>query len=156
MYGRSISQLTASLLSFRAFISVGAAAMVLGACNAPLYDPALATRVYPETLLQSEVVQIQAVPKETVLQIINATATDYREIDIWVNRRFMQHVSQLLAGETVELRIDKFRDVWGQCPQPGGFWRTRAPTPLIFVQIQRDETSPLVGLVAVVPEDARY
>ncbi len=132
-----------------------AAALVTG-CNAPLYDPALATRPYPEALEQSHVVQMQAVPQDLDLQIINATATDYLEIDIWVNRRYVQHVPKLLAGETISLPIVQFRDVWGQCPQPGGFWRTRAQTPLVFVQIQRDATSPLLGLVTVVPEAARY
>ncbi len=131
-------------------------ASALCGCGANLYDPKLATRAYPEALVQSEVVQIQAVPKETTLQIINATATQYNNIDVWVNRRFVQHVDVLLPGQTIELQIDKFRDVWGQCPQPGGFWRTRAPTPLVLVQIQRSESTTLVGLVTVVPEDARY
>ena len=56
--------------------------MTLGGCTVPLYDPALATRAYPELLLQAEVIQMQAVPKETELQIINGTAPDYRDIDI--------------------------------------------------------------------------
>ena len=107
-------------------------------------------------LQQSTVLQIQAIPQALDLHIINATATDYKDIDVWVNRRFVQHVDQLLAGASIQLQIDKFRDMWGQCPQPGGFWRTRTQTPLVFVQIQRDETSPLLGLVTVVPEAARY
>ncbi len=139
-----------------ALLAVGAVALTLGGCTAPLYDPALATRAYPELLLQAEVIQMQAVPKETVLQIINGTATDYREVDVWVNRRYMKHITEILAGQTIEVTITDFRDVWGQCPQPGGFWRTRAPTPLVLVQIQRDETTPLLGLVAVVPADAGY
>ena len=129
---------------------------MLTACNADLYNPTLATRAYPEALEQSNVLQMQAIPRELDLQIINATSTDYIDIDIWVNRRYVQHVPQLLAGAKIELPIEKFRDVWGQCPQPGGFWRTRTPTPLVFVQIQRDATSPLLGLVTVVPEAARY
>ncbi len=136
--------------------TLAAALSALSACNVNLYDPALATRTYPETLEQSHVVQMQAVPRDLDLQIINATSTDYTDVDIWVNRRYVQHVPQLLAGATIDLQIVKFRDVWGQCPQPGGFWRTRAPTPLVFVQIQRDATSPLLGLVTVVPEAARY
>ncbi|MSR28420.1 MAG: hypothetical protein EXS03_02445 [Phycisphaerales bacterium] len=125
-------------------------------CGTVLYDPALATSAYPDTLAQERVVQIQAVPRELTLDLVNATNIDYRDIDIWVNRRFMQHVPVLAAGQTIELQIDKFRDVWGQCPQPGGFWRTRKPTPLVLVQIQRDATSPMLGLVTVVPEGARY
>ncbi|MDA0214833.1 MAG: hypothetical protein O2875_05670, partial [Planctomycetota bacterium] len=91
-----------SIFRSLAIIAVAAGALTLGGCTAPLYAPALATREYPELLLQSEVIQMQAVPRETVLQIINGTATDYREVDIWVNRRYMKHVSAILAGETIE------------------------------------------------------
>ncbi len=139
-----------------AAIGASLASMSLGGCAATLYDPALATRKYPEELSQSQVLQIQAVPQATTLQVINATATDFSDFDIWVNRRFVQHVNSMQAGKTIELKIEKFRDVWGQCPQPGGFWRTRAPTPLVFVQIQCKDATTLLGLVAVVPEDARY
>ncbi len=131
------------------------AALLVG-CGAVLYDPALATRPYPEALVQERVVQIQAVPLATTVELVNATNIDYRNVDIWINRRFVQHADALLAGETIALEIENFRDVWGQCPQPGGFWRTRQPTPLMLVQIQRDATSPLIGLVTVVPEEARY
>jgi hypothetical protein len=127
----------------------------LAACST-LYDPALETRPYPSELGQGSVVQVQAIPMELALRVINATATDYTDVDVWVNRRYVQHVKSIPAGATVDLEIDKFRDQWGQCPQPGGFWRTRAPTPLVLVQIQTNDTSPLVGLVTVVPEAARY
>ena len=143
------------MLCSRLILACTAAAM-LTACNPNLYDPTLATRAYPEALPQSDVIQIQAIPQELDLKIVNATSTDFKDIDVWINRRYVQHVPLLLAGATIELSIVKFRDVWGQCPQPGGFWRTRKPTPLVLVQIQTDSTSPLLGLVTVVPEAARY
>ena len=136
-------------------LSLLPAALALSACT-PLYDPTLETRPYPSELTQGETVQVQAVPQETTLRIVNATSVDYEDVDVWVNRRYVQHVRRIAAGATVDLEIEKFRDQWGQCPQPGGFWRTRAPTPLVLVQIQTDEKSPLVGLVTVVPEAARY
>jgi hypothetical protein len=132
-----------------------AATITVSGCTT-LYDPALETRPYPSELGQGGVVQVQAIPMELAIRVINATATDYSDIDVWVNRRYVQHVRSIPAGATVDLEIEKFRDQWGQCPQPGGFWRTRAPTPLVLVQIQTDEKSPLVGLVMVVPEAARY
>ena len=137
-------------------LAAAAAALAAIAGCTPLYDPALETRPYPSELGQGSVVQVQAVPMELAIRVINATATDYTDIDVWVNRRYVQHVKSIPAGATVDLEIEKFRDQWGQCPQPGGFWRTRAPTPLVLVQIQTDEKSPLVGLVTVVPEAARY
>jgi hypothetical protein len=137
-----------------AFAAMVALASLAGCTT--LYDPALETRPYPSELGQGSVVQVQAIPMELALRVINATATDYTDVDVWVNRRYVQHVKSIPAGATVDLEIDKFRDQWGQCPQPGGFWRTRAPTPLVLVQIQTNDTSPLVGLVTVVPEAARY
>lgn len=131
------------------------ASVAIAGC-ATLYDPALETRPYPSELGQGSVVQVQAIPLEHSIRVINATADDYSEVDVWVNRRYVQHVKSIPAGATVDLEIEKFRDQWGQCPQPGGFWRTRAPTPLVLVQIQKDAKSPLVGLVTVVPEAARY
>jgi len=144
------------IASGAALAGICAVILSITGCSVKLYDPTLATRPYPDTLAQSKVVQIQAVPLETTLQIINATATDYANIDIWINRRFVQHVAQMNAGETLQLKIDGFRDVWGQCPQPGGFWRTRPATQLVFVQIEIDDKQPLIGLVTVVPKEARY
>jgi hypothetical protein len=143
--------------AFAAMVAIGAlgALSALAGCTT-LYDPALETRPYPSELGQGSVVQVQAIPMELALRVINATATDYTDVDVWVNRRYVQHVKSIPAGATVDLEIEKFRDQWGQCPQPGGFWRTRAPTPLVLVQIQTNDTSPLVGLVTVVPEAARY
>jgi len=124
-------------------------------CGANLYDPKLATRPYPEALQQESVVQIQVVPLQTQIRLVNATSTDYDNIDVWLNRRFVKHLKQLHAGEQIEVEIEDFRDQWGQCPQPGGFWRTRPPTPIVITQIQRDETQPLVGLVTVLPPDVK-
>lgn len=137
-------------------LAASAAALAASAGCATLYDPALETRPYPSELGQGSVVQVQAIPMELAIRVINATSTDYTDVDVWVNRRYVQHVKGIPAGATVDLEIEKFRDQWGQCPQPGGFWRTRAPTPLVLVQIQADEKSPLIGLVTVVPEAARY
>ena len=137
-------------------LAAAAAALAAIAGCTTLYDPALETRPYPSELGQGSVVQVQAIPMELAIRVINATAIDYTDIDVWVNRRYVQHVKSIPAGATVDLEIEKFRDQWGQCPQPGGFWRTRAPTPLVLVQIQQDEKTPLVGLVTVVPEAARY
>jgi hypothetical protein len=141
--------------ALRAAVAATVAMASLAACGT-LYDPSLETRPYPYELGQGSVAQVQAIPMELAIRVINATATDYTDIDVWVNRRYVQHVKGIPAGATVDLEIEKFRDQWGQCPQPGGFFRTRAPTPLVLVQIQTDDKSPLVGLITVVPEAARY
>ncbi|MBM4101535.1 MAG: hypothetical protein FJ256_04655 [Phycisphaerae bacterium] len=136
-------------------IALAVPALLAVGCNANLYDPTLATRPYPEALQQESVVQVQVVPQQTQIRFINATSTNYDNIDIWINRRFVKHVERLHAGQQIEVEIEDFRDQWGQCPQPGGFWRTRPPTPIVITQIQRDETQPLVGLVTVLPSDVK-
>jgi len=142
---------------WHALLRTALAAPVLLAlgCNANLYDPKLATRPYPEALQQESVVQVQVVPLQTQIRFINATSTNYDNVDVWINRRFVKHVERLDAGQQIEIEIEDFRDQWGQCPQPGGFWRTRPPTPIVITQIQRDETQPLVGLVTVLPPDVK-
>lgn len=146
------AKIAPAALALAAFALAG---LALAGCNANLYDPTLATRPYPDALEQRDVVQIQAVPMETRLRIINATSVDYDNFDLWLNRRYMRHVARMPAGSQLEFEITDFRDQWGQCPQPGGFWRTRPPTALVLTQIQRDDTQPLIGLVTVLPSDVR-
>lgn len=136
-------------------IALAVPAVLAIGCNANLYDPKLATRPYPEALQQETVVQVQVVPMQTQIRFINATSTSYDNIDIWINRRFVMHVERFDAGQQMEVEIENFRDQWGQCPQPGGFWRTRPPTPIVITQIQRDETRPLIGLVTLLPPDVK-
>ncbi|MBU3729646.1 MAG: hypothetical protein FGM37_10440, partial [Phycisphaerales bacterium] len=77
----------------RAMPALGSAlaAGLLAGCST-LYDPSLETRPYPSELGQGSVVQVQAIPMELAVRVINATAIDYSDIDVWVNRRYVQHV----------------------------------------------------------------
>ena len=49
----------------------------------------------------------------------------------------------------MRLPFDLFWDVRGEGPNPGGALRYFQPTPIRLAQIQVDEKSPLIGLVAV-------
>ena len=114
-----------------------------------MYDPARATRPYPEKLSQGETIQAEASRHGTELLLVNATPQSFSDFDVWVNQRYMHHVDSLKAGDSLRINITDFFDAWGETPIPGGFFRTEQPTPVILVQFQLDHTRPLKGLVTV-------
>jgi len=131
--------------------------MVLGVtgCAGRIYDPNLATRAYPADRSAGETILAQATRNGDDLILVNATAQSYENIDVWVNRRYTLHVERFNAGATLVVPSTAFFDVWGETPIPGGFFRTQKPTRLLLVQLELDDTSPLLGLVTV-PEHNEF
>ncbi len=132
--------------------------LVLGmvaSCTIVPYEPQKATRPYPFELSQGSVVQIQVIPQSDALRIINSTAISYKDFDLWLNQRYVVHMPELLAGQTVLVPLDSMWDQSGGTPFSGGLLRYFQPTPLVLVQIQADEKSPLIGLVPTLPETVR-
>ena len=125
------------------------ASLALPACRPVRYEPALATRPYPQELGQGETIQVQVLNDGDVMVVINATPRRFEQVDLWLNQRYMCHVDRLAPGETLRLPFDRFWDVRGEGPNPGGALRYFQPTPIRLAQIQLDPKSPLVGLVAV-------
>lgn len=129
--------------------------MVLAGCSPVNVDPEMATRPYPRELRQESVVQIQVIPGATSIEVVNATARSYRNFDLWLNQRYMTHVEELRAGQTLVIPLSKFWDWRGEAPFEGGLFRYYAPTPIALVQAQMTPDSPLIGFIAVLPEGAR-
>jgi hypothetical protein len=125
--------------------------LLAAGCSRRMYDPALASRAYPNDLHRAEALDIQVFRKGPSIEIVNATARSFRDFDLWINQRFVRRVEALRAGETIRLSLWDFYDVRGDRFSAGGIWRTEPPTPLRMAQIQEAEDEPLVGLV-VVPE----
>jgi hypothetical protein len=132
-----------------------AACVLPTACTMVQGEPKKATRPYPFELTQGSIAQIQVIPDASSLKIINATAVNYKDFDLWLNQRYVVRMPQLLAGETVEVPLDSMWDQAGGTPFAGGLLRYFQPTPLVLVQIQTDDKSPLIGLVATLPELVR-
>lgn len=130
-------------------VSISLLALLPVACRQFTYAPDRASRPYPNHLPQGETVRVQVLSDGISIDVVNATATGYRDFDLWLNRRYCRYVPRLDAGESITLRLDTFWDHLGEGPQVGGFFATREPTPIVLAEIQIDETSPLVGLVAV-------
>ena len=129
--------------------------VTLAACRLAPYEPGKATRAYPTDLVQGSVVQIQVVPQEQSVKLVNATASGFRDFDLWLNRRYMTHVPELASGDTLEIPLDRFWDERGETPNTGGWFRYYQPTRIVLMQMQTGEKSPLVGLVCTLPETVR-
>lgn len=133
------------------------ALLVIGVagCGGRRYEASRATRPYPEELGQGSMIAVQVFRDAGDLIIVNASPQSFEEVDVWVNRRYMLQIDRLVAGETRRVWFGDFFDQWGETPVAGGFFRTEAPTPSVIVQLQIDETSPLLGTVAI-PDENRF
>ena len=131
------------------------AAIAHSGCSGKKYDPSRATRPYPQQLDQGTMVKVQVFRDGGELIIVNASPQSFNDLDIWVNRQYMLHLDRLEVGETRTLWFGDFFDQWGETPVAGGFFRTDAPTPSVLVQLQIDETGPLLGAVAI-PQESKF
>lgn len=137
-------------LSFGAL--AGALLLCVSGCEGVRYDPARATRLYPDDLHYANSVNIQVFRHDTSIEIINATTQSYKDFDIWINQRFVHRLAALPAGETVHVSLWEFYDVRGESFNAGGFWRADEPGLVRLVEIQSSDTQPLVGLITILSE----
>ena len=133
--------------------AAGLALMLVAGCFPKRYDAARATEHYPSELGQGETVNVQVTRDGDAMKIVNGTATDYRDINLWLNQRYLHKVSRIGPGETITIRMGDFWDVWGGGPNPGGLLRWYDPTPIVLVQAQLDEESPLVGFISILDSE---
>lgn len=133
---------------------VGGAILALApaACSGRRYEPSLATRSYPVELDQDRMIEMQVFRDGGELIIVNASPQSFKDFDLWVNRRYMLHIDQIDVGETRTFWFGDFFDRWGESPIAGGFFRTEAPTPIVLVQLQIGENTPLLGATSVPAE----
>lgn len=114
-----------------------------------MYVPDQATRAYPRELHTTETVDVQVFRNGTVLELVNSTATTWRDFDVWLNQRYVAHVDALPAGRTVRVSLWDFFDERGERFNAGGLLRTTEPTPVRLVQIQPAPDAPMTGLVMI-------
>ncbi|TVQ51143.1 MAG: hypothetical protein EA377_13245 [Phycisphaerales bacterium] len=121
-------------------------------CARQQYFPERAAAAYPHELHAASSVDIQVFRDETNIELVNATATTYRDFKLWVNQRYVKDIDRLAAGETRRFSLWDFYDERGEVMNAGGFFRFFAPDPVRLVQIQVDDESPLIGLIAIPAE----
>lgn len=132
-----------------------AAAIATSGCRQFNYQPANAGAPYPAYLPLGPTERVQVFSDGVTLEICNASGRNFRDFDLWINQRYSRFVERLDAGQTLTIPFDQFWDQLGEGPQIGGFFAANRPTPVVLVQIQLDDTSPLVGLVAIPLGDDR-
>jgi hypothetical protein len=123
--------------------------LLTAGCSRRMYDPALATRLYPRDLHRAEALDIQVFRDGPSIDIVNATARSFHDFDMWINQRFVRRVEALRAGETIRLSLWDFYDVRGDRFSAGGLWRTEPPSALRMAQIQEAPDEPLMGMVVI-------
>ena len=129
-------------------------ALVLSAagCETMRYEPSKATRAYPFGAPQERIANVQVFNDGDAMLIVNPTAEGWTNVDVWLNQRYMKHITQLDAGQTLRIPLGEFWDVRGEGPFPGGLLRYYPPTPIRLVQIEVAPGKPLVGFLSIPTE----
>lgn len=110
-------------------------------------DPNLAGPEYPAVKKQMQTLDIQVVRSETGVTLTNTTARSFGRSRLWINRWYSREIESLGVGETLELPLNSFRDIYGESFRAGGFWATREPQRVELVQLETADS--MLGLVAV-------
>lgn len=104
---------------------------------------------YPDELHAPNAIDIQVFRDGTTIELVNATPRSYEDFNLWINQRYVRAVDELPAGGRLRLSLWDFYDERGEIMNAGGFFRSYEPDPVRLVQIQTDDTSPLLGLIAI-------
>ena len=99
------------------------------------------------------IANVQVTRSGNEMVIVNGTVIDFKDMKLWLNRRYMHQVERIKPGETVRISMGEFWDVWGGGPNPGGLLRWYDPTPVVLLEAQIDETSPLIGFLSIPNEN---
>ena len=122
---------------------------VYSGCGRVMYVPTQATRSYSHELHTIDTVDIQVFRDVELIELVNATVHSYLDFDIWINQRYVLHVDQMLAGETIRRSLWDFFDERGDRFNADGFWATREPERVRLVEMQPAQNLPMVGLLTI-------
>ncbi len=123
--------------------------LLLSGCGQALFVPEQATRAYPRALHTTDTVDMQVFRDGETIDVVNTTAREYRDFDLWINQRYLLHIDQLRAGQTLTLSLWDFFDERGDRFNAGGFWATEESELVRLVEIQPAPHLPMVGLIAI-------
>ena len=127
------------------------AACLLGGCSSgPTAVPY--AREYPAAIKQAETLDIQVFRRTTHIEFTNTTARAFGPCTLWLNRRFNRPIDGLAVGQTMDIKLDDFRDEYSAAFRGGGFFSTEAPDKLVQAQLEITDAEGkgvLVGLVVV-------
>lgn len=126
-------------------LAVSAGAMVPVGCVT--YDPAGASRGYPQGMTQSRVVNIQVSRQETHITLTNTTAQSFDGGTLWMNAQYARPIEGLAIGQTLRLDLHDFRNEHSEPFRAGGFFATERPDVLYLAQLETREE--MIGLIVI-------
>ncbi len=121
------------------------AALLPVGCASPYGEP---TRPFPQQAEQTRIADVQVFRDGAELTLVSASAESFRNVDLWLNQRFLHHVETLPAGGRLTLNLFDFRDAAGERFRGGGFFAAKEPDPVVMAQFETEDGS-LVGLVVL-------
>lgn len=131
-----MKMIQAVLMAGVALVGVGLG-VGLGACQAGQSKVNYA-RVYPETLLKGETLDIQVVRGETTLTLTNTTARVFGPSTLWLNAYYSRPLEGLAVGQSLTIPLAEFRNEFGEPFRGGGFFATKRPERMVLAQLEHD------------------
>ena len=139
------------LSSLMLLLSASMGMLTLGfGCNAPNFDPKLATRPYPFDLHTTDVVPIQVFRDGTTIEIVNSTDRTWSDATIWVNQRYAAPLKSLQPGQRVSMDLFSFRDDIGEqfrlpVDCSGRVLRPRSNSS----RSRKPRSMPMIGMISI-------
>lgn len=110
---------------------------------------------YPAGTPRTAPSNIQLVRETRTVRMTNTTALSYGPSRIWLNQWYSTDIQGLRVGESVELRLSRFEDEFGDSFRGGGFFAAEAPDKIVKAELQteRDGERVLIPLIVVGDQD---
>lgn len=136
-----------------AVVCSAALLMLAGGCSSP--GPVRPGETYPTGMTRTEPSNIQLVRQTRTVRMTNTTADSYGPSRIWLNQWYAADIPDLVVGESVELRLSRFEDEFGDSFRGGGFFAAEAPDKIVKAELQttRNGRTVLIPLIVVGDQD---
>jgi hypothetical protein len=125
--------------------SVLVCSLLLGGCGGP--EKIVEGTQYPRDSKRGPTLDIQVIRHVTEIEMTNTSGRSFGPTRIWLNGRFSQQISGLAVGQTLSLRLDDFKDQFGEAFKGGGFFAIERSEGLALAEIEAD--GQVLGLIVI-------
>lgn len=135
-------------------LALGVLVVGLCACSSAQRRDFSQAREFPTNLVRGEVLDVQVSRDVTILRATNTSARAFASPStMWINRRFSLPIGDWGVGQSITVKLDTFRDNFGEQFRAGGFFARERPDTVVLVELETptpDATGmQLIGLVVV-------
>ena len=128
-------------------VMIAIATIWLGGC-AGSAGPIVENERYPQHLRQTQTLDVQVFREGPKIWMTNTSARSFGPVRMWVNEWYSRVLEDGFAiGQTLEMSLYDFEDVYGDSFRGGGFFATERPEKLVLAQLETEDG--LLGLVVV-------